>query len=105
MDLDQLARALAAFATYEPTQMPLHHCQLFLEVARRGHCTYRELEEELNLTNSSVSRTCTALATTRRTGRPGLNLLELNQDPAEGRRLLVSLSKDGKALLRQLRGL
>lgn len=105
MDLAQLGRALAAFAAHEPTHMPLHHAQLFIEVAHRGRATYRDLEEALGLSNASISRTVTALAETHRTGRPGFNLLETCKDPVEARRLLVRLSAKGKALARQIEGI
>lgn len=104
MDLDQLARALRVFAAQD-LALPLHHCQLFLVVAEQGPCTYRDLERELSLSNSSVSRTCTALSETHRSGRPGLNLLELYQDPEEGRRFRVRLSKQGRNVVRQLQDL
>lgn len=85
--------------------MPLHHAQLFLEVAQRGRATYRDLEEALSLSNASISRTVNALAETHRSGRPGFNLLEVHKDPDEGRRLLVRLSAKGKALARQIEGI
>jgi len=104
MDLDQLARALNAFAAMDPIAFPLHHAQLFLEVARRGHCTFAELEEALSLTNGSVSRTVAALGETNRHGQPGYRLLETFKDPDQTRRYQVRLSTRGKALLRQLQG-
>jgi hypothetical protein len=102
MDLDKLQAALAAFSVLDPTQLPLHHVQLFLLVATRGSCTYKEIEEALSLSNASVSRTINALAEVHRTGREGHQLLTLHKDPEEGRRYLVSLSSRGKAMLRQL---
>lgn len=108
MDMDQLAAAADAFAAQyaDPTAVPLHHFRLFIEVARlEGRCSYRQLERGLSLNNSSVSRTVNALGPEHRTGRPGLNLLATYPDPQEGRRLVVSLSPKGQALLRQLQNL
>jgi DNA-binding MarR family transcriptional regulator len=102
MDLRELEGALAAFAVLSPTSFPIHHAQVFLVVAARGHVTYQEIEEALNLTNSTVSRTVNALGETHRKGYPGLDLLEVYRDPEEGRRYLVRLTAKGKALLRQL---
>lgn len=102
MDLDQLARALNAFAAIDPRNFPLHHIQLFVEVARRGHCTFRDLETALDLTNGSVSRTFNALGEHNRHGEPGHRLLEAFPDPDEPRRFLVRLAPRGRALLRQL---
>jgi DNA-binding MarR family transcriptional regulator len=67
MDLRQLERALAAFSVLNPTQFPIHHAQVFLVVAAQGRCTYEELEETLNLSNSTVSRTVHATSTARDT--------------------------------------
>lgn len=103
MDLVQLARALNAFAAMDPTIFPLHFAQLYLEVARRGQCTFAELEEALNLTNGSVSRTVSALGEVNRSGGQGYQLLEILKDPDQPRRYLVRLSPKGKALLRQLK--
>jgi len=103
MDLDQLARALNAFAAYDPTGFPIHYAQLFLYVARKGHCAFAELEEELNVTNGGISRAVAAMGETRANGRPGYRLLEVYRDPLEPRRYQVRLSSYGQALFKQLR--
>jgi DNA-binding MarR family transcriptional regulator len=103
-----LAAATDAFAAQhdDPTGVPLHHFRLFIEIGRLGgKCTYRQLENELRLNNSSVSRTVNALGAEHRTGRPGLGLLTTHPDPKEARRLIVALSPKGSALLRQLAAL
>lgn len=105
MDLCQLESALAAFSVLNPTQFPIHHVEVFLFVARKGSCSYAEIEEALNLSNSTVSRTVHALGDTHRKGHPGQGLLELHRDPDEGRRYLVRLTARGKALVRQLEGI
>lgn len=103
MDLDQLARALNAFAAMDPTNFPLHHAQLFIEVARKEQCTFAELQEAMSLTNGSVSRTVAALSDVNRHGEPGFRLVEVFKDPGQPRRYLVRLSPRGKALLKQLK--
>lgn len=105
MDLRQLGNALAAFSVLSPTSFPIHHAEVFLVVARQGQATYRELEEALNLSNSTVSRTVHALGEVHRKGYEGHALLELVRDPEEGRRFVIRLSAKGKALARQLEGL
>jgi len=105
MELDRLAAALDSCAAQhdDPTAVPLHHLRLFVEVGRlNGRCTYRQLQDRLNLNNSSVSRTVNALGAEHRRGRPGLGLLFLVPDPDEGRRNLVGLTPKGLALMRQL---
>jgi DNA-binding MarR family transcriptional regulator len=105
MDHDQLARALAPFSVLSPTHFPLHFAQVFLVVARKGPCTFQTVMEELDLTNSAVSRTVMALGQTNRKGQPGFDLLTVFRDPAEGRRFLITLTPKGKALARQLQGI
>lgn len=105
MDLRQLERALAAFAVFSPTQFPIHHAQVFLYVATKGGCTYKELEDALSLSNSTVSRTVHALGETHRKGYDGLGLLEAKPNLGEGKGLKVRLTNKGKALVRQIEGL
>lgn len=105
MDLRQLERALAAFSVLSPTSFPVHHAEVFLYVARHGPCSYEALEEALDLSNSTISRTVHALGEQHRKGYDGHGLLDLKRDPQEGRRFMVSLTAKGKALLRQLEGL
>jgi len=105
MGLRELERALAAFAVLSPTAFPLHHAQLFLVVARDGPCSYRHLEEALNVNNGTVSRAVAALGTEHWRGYPGYGLVEAFRDPEEGRRFLVRLTAKGKALARQIEGL
>jgi DNA-binding MarR family transcriptional regulator len=103
MALDQLERMLAQFSVLDP-QMPLHFLRVFLVVARAegGSCTYREIEEALTLTNSSVSRTLNALGSRHRKGDRGHGLVEVFIDPGEGRRYRARLTKRGRALAQQL---
>lgn len=82
--------------------MPLHFIQTFLLVAAADSVTYREIEEALNLTNSSVSRTLAALGERHRTGNRGHGLIDVFIDPGEGRRYRARLTKRGKALAGQL---
>lgn len=105
MDLVRLEAALAAFSVLEPTALPVHHVQVYLMVARAEPCLYDTIEEQLGLSNASVSRTVNALADTHRSGREGLRLLSVSKDPSERRRYLVSLSSRGRALLRQIKSL
>jgi DNA-binding MarR family transcriptional regulator len=102
MDLTQLARGLDAFAVLDPTHLPLHHAQVLVLVARDGPCTFRHLEEALNLSPSAISRTVQALGPINRKGQAGYNLLTVERDPEEGRRFLVMLTTRGQAFKRNL---
>ena len=103
MDMDQLGRALAAFAVLSPTHLPIHFVQVFLFVAAaKRPCTFQEVMAALDLSNSAVSRTVMALGQETRKGQPGFHLLLVEKDPAEGRRYIIMLTQKGKALSRQI---
>lgn len=105
MDLRELERSLAVFASLDPTHLPIHFAQVFLVVAQEEPCTLRVIEERLDLSNSAVSRTINALGALNRKGHEGFGLVTVVRDPAEGRRFLVQLTPKGKALRRQVTGL
>ena len=102
MDVSRLEAALRVFGVLDPGKLPLHHIQIFLLVAREGSCTYRFLEEELSLTNASVSRSVTGQTTEANHRKEPLGLLELYRDPAEGRRHRVRLTAKGKAVVKAI---
>ncbi len=102
MDHDRLAAVHACFATLDPTHFPNHFAQIFLVVARHEPCTFQKVMDALDLTNSAVSRTVMALGQTSRKGKPGFDLMYVDKDPKEGRRLIIMLTPKGKALYRQL---
>ena len=102
MDLDQLSRALDAFAAHEPTHLYIHHVQVFLEVVKHRRRTYDQIAKALSITPSSVSRIASSLSYTHRKGHPGLGFLDIVVDPEEGRRYVLMLSSKGAALARQL---
>ncbi len=99
----ELQRCIGLFAVLDP-QMPLHFMQIFLHVAQgpAEGLTYRELEEAMSLTNSSVSRTLDALGEEHRKGYRGYGLIERKPDLADSRRLRVFLSARGHALANQI---
>jgi len=105
MDHRLLARALDLFAVLDPTHLYAHHIQVFLVVARDGPCTLKHIEDQLNLSNSAVSRTIQALGALNRKGQPGFDLVTFERDPAEGRRYLAMLTSKGHALVRQIKNL
>lgn len=105
MDLRVLGSALDLFAVLDPTHLYAHHIQVFLVVARDGPCTLKHIEDQLNLSNSAVSRTVQALGAINRKGQPGFDLVTVERDPKEGRRFLVMLTSRGQALARQIKNL
>ena len=95
------------FRVFDPTHFPIHHVLVFLVVAEASPApvTYKAIEEQLDLTNSSVSRTLNALSDLHRSGEPGLGLVDIQRDPGEGRRYVARLTSRGKALARQIQEL
>ncbi|MBM5817752.1 MAG: hypothetical protein FJ083_14560 [Cyanobacteria bacterium K_Offshore_surface_m2_239] len=102
MDLRELDVALARFASLDPARLPIHWPQILVTVALLGNPTYQQIEERLNLTNSSVSRSVNGMGDHHRRGGDGLRLLTITKDPDYGRRYRVQLSARGKALVRDL---
>ena len=100
MQLMTASNLLGAFAVFSKTHMPVHFCQAYLEVCLADEanepCTFRRLEEALDLTNSSVSRTVAALGKAHRRGHDGFDLVDVIRDPEQGRRFLIRLTPKGR---------
>ena len=109
MGLRDLGRALGMFRVFDPTHFYLHHVLVFLVVATADPApvTYEEVMEELDLNNSSVSRTLNALSDLHRSGEPGLGLVDIDRDrrPGQGRRYVARLTSKGKALAKQIQAI
>lgn len=101
MALERLSRSLGLIAALD-SQLPLHFVRVFVFVASSRSCTYAEIEQALDLHNSSVSRTLHALGARHRSGEKGLGLVEVFIDPEQGRRYRARLTKKGRALLQAL---
>jgi DNA-binding MarR family transcriptional regulator len=99
LDLPRLAAALRVFGDLDPGLLPFHHVQALVFIAQHGSVTFRQMEEEFNLTNASISRSVSALGG-KKNGRPGLGLVEVYVDPDEGRRYRVRLTSRGKAKIK-----
>ena len=100
--LSILEDCLDQFMTLDPTNLPIHHPRIFLEIFKNKSMTYREIEEEFNLSNASASRVCNSLSNDARHRQTSLGLCEIYIDPEEGRRYRVRASKKGKALVKSL---
>ena len=101
----QLSQCLALFSQFNPTSFPAHHAELFLYVARHEPCSYLEIEQAFNLSNSTVSRAVRALGNTHWKGYTGHDLLETIQDPERPKRLLIRLTDRGRQLVKDIRAI
>ncbi len=102
MDLAQLERAFDVFGAMDPGTLPFHHAQMFLFIAQRESCTYREIEQRFAITNASASRCVNALSDYAKHKKKALGLVEVFIDPAEGRRYRVRLTKKGQGIKQQI---
>jgi DNA-binding MarR family transcriptional regulator len=103
-ELAVIARALEAFRARDP-DLPIQYALSFLAIARNEGSSIRALAERLGIAQSSASRNVAALSLWHSFGKPGLDLVEAQEDPRERRRKVVILTDKGRALVRELRGL
>lgn len=100
-----LARAAAHLLRIDP-EMTVSRALLFLLIHQKGSSTVRDLCASMGLSQPSVSRQLALLHTKPQRGQKGgLGLIELDPDPQEPRRMVVSLSVKGKRLIAELQSL
>lgn len=105
MNLQQLDTALATFAQLDSTHWPNHFSRVFLAIAESQPATYRQIAEQLAMTENSVARTVKALGTTNRRGDRGFGLVTSSRDPIECRRFVATLTPRGERLKQVLQTL
>lgn len=98
---DRLMRALEVFRELDP-DMPIQYALSFLTLARNPGLSIRDLSERLGIAQSSASRNVAALSEWHSFRKPGHGLIQANEDPRERRRKIVTLTRDGEALLARL---
>ena len=105
MDLGELASGLEMLGSLDPGALPLHHAQVFLFIAERGSCTYREIEQRFGISNASASRIVNSLGEHSGHRKAPLGLIRVEIDVMEGRRYRVRLAKKGEAVIRALKSI
>ena len=105
MDLGKLGAALEMLGSLDPGALHLHHCAVFLYVAERGSCTYREIEQRFGISNASASRIVNSLGEHSGHRKAPLGLIRVEIDALEGRRYRVRLAKKGEAVIRSLQNI
>jgi DNA-binding MarR family transcriptional regulator len=98
--IKRLQSSLTTAAALIPGGMFIHHLQILLHVAEHGPSTYKELEDAMQLSNASISRSVNAMSNYARHRQDALGLLIITRDPQEGRRYLVSLTRKGLAMIK-----
>ena len=95
-------RLLEAFRRLDP-DLPIQDALSFLTIAENEGLSMRDLSERLGIAQSSASRNVAALSEWHSFGKPGHDLVEAREDPRERRRKIITLTRKGEALIRELR--
>jgi DNA-binding MarR family transcriptional regulator len=93
---------LEAFRRLDP-DLPIQYALSFLTIAENEGLSMRDLSERLGIAQSSASRNVAALSEWHSFGKPGHDLVEAREDPRERRRKIITLTRKGEALIRELR--
>ncbi|QQP89560.1 winged helix-turn-helix transcriptional regulator [Skermanella rosea] len=103
-EIASLMRVLEEFRKLDP-DLPIQYALSFLTLAENEGISMRELAERLGIAQSSASRNVAALSKWHSFGKPGLDLVQAEEDPRERRRKIISLTPKGHALIATLRDL
>lgn len=98
----RVERILAAFNLLREldNEMPAQLIATLLYVASHKNCHKQALEQDLDFTTASSSRNTDWLSKSHRiTNRKGLGLINKEPDPDNGRRIQLSLTREGEALI------
>jgi DNA-binding MarR family transcriptional regulator len=76
---------------------------IFYYVASHDPCYLKSIEEDLGFSQGACSRGSDYLSETDRFGKPGLNWITKREDNLDARRMVLSLTPTGKAVIRQLK--
>ena len=94
---------MRTFSLFDP-EMPLQLQLTFLYVASHDNCHKQALEEALGYSNAAGSRNTDYLAKIHRyKTKKGMNLISKERDPSSPRRYALALTKEGKALVDNLK--
>lgn len=77
----------------------------FLLVATNEGQTQKWIEEKMDTSNATASRTMSRWMEQERPGKPGYGFIETHVDPNDRRYRMVSLTPKGRAFLNKLEGI
>ena len=103
MDTNALAHAINLIASKIDSELQLQTLRTFLLIAQRGHCTQKDLENELGVTNASASRNVSYWTERRFDRKPGIGFVERVEDEFDRRFKVLRLTKKGKDFFEQLK--
>jgi DNA-binding MarR family transcriptional regulator len=83
-------------------EMPIQYFAGFLYIAMNKGLSVGELMQLMNISQSAASRNVSALSTWQKFEKPGLGLIELDEDKKDRRRKIAELNASGNDLLYRL---
>lgn len=96
-ELHQFWRAIEQLRDVDP-EMPLQRASTFIYVATHEGCPIKDISDALGVVASTTNRNVRALGKTHRNGKGGHDLVTSDVDPVDPRRLLFSLTPQGKRI-------
>lgn len=83
-------------------EMPMQQADMLLTIARKPGIGMAELEQQLQMAQSSISRNIAALSRFQRLDEPGLDLIEAQIDPRAPKKRIFFLTPKGKQFVTRL---
>lgn len=96
-----LQRAVEVVREFDP-EMPAQTLMAFLYVANNPGMTMRDLETKLNSTSATTSRIVSRLSEWEKPKVPGLNWINREENPADRRYKIVTLTIKGRTAARKI---
>tara|TARA_Y100001963_G_scaffold12140_1_gene15316 strand:- start:46 stop:402 length:357 start_codon:yes stop_codon:yes gene_type:complete len=102
LKIEKLLKVINLLRLYD-REIPAQVIATLLYVGSHNECHKQALEEELNFTTASSSRNTDWLSKQHRLNKPGLNLITKEVDQTNKRRQLLTLTKKGEDLMKQIK--
>ena len=100
-NLWKMYQAIEAVRQIDP-EMQAHTINIFLLICMFPGITMKDLGERVGVSQATMSRNIAAMGKVHRMNRPGYDLVLAEEDPAERRRKIVTLTPKGKRLKDQI---
>jgi hypothetical protein len=84
-------------------EVPGQLVSIFCYIASHDPCNLQSIQDDLGLSPNSTSRNTDWLSTHHRLGKPGMGLIIKKVDPLNARRRIVTLTKEGHAMVSQIK--